>query len=88
LRMGGSARDALRVCSVRKQSEMECNCSIPLEWVGSILVGTNSWNDYNLIQLTSFICMVRLSLTSVVYLYHDIIIKLAAFCLYFSTIKH
>jgi hypothetical protein len=28
----------LRVCSVRERSGMECNGSIPLEWVGSILV--------------------------------------------------
>jgi hypothetical protein len=28
----------IRVCSVREQSGMECNGSIPLEWVGSILV--------------------------------------------------
>jgi hypothetical protein len=28
----------VRVCSVGEPSGMECNGSIPLEWVGSILV--------------------------------------------------
>jgi hypothetical protein len=31
-----------RVCSVRERSGMECNGSVLLEWVGSILVF--SWN--------------------------------------------
>jgi hypothetical protein len=29
---------SIRVCSVRERSGTECHGSIPLEWVGSILV--------------------------------------------------
>ena len=43
----------LRVCLVRKLSGMECHGSIPVEWVGFILVfGMSSlkeWNGYILV---------------------------------------
>ena len=42
--------NSFKVCLVQEQSVMECHGSIPLEWVGSVLVfgsdNLKEWNGY------------------------------------------